>query len=71
MRLSGCPICESKKMKIVKGEVRFQTHKGEIVVPDVTRQKCLACGEEFFDHQANLVLDAYRRKNKAVAIASY
>lgn len=70
MRLSCCPICESKRMKIVKGKISFQTPEGEIIVPNVTRQKCLACGEEFFDHKANLVLDEYRRKKKTITIAS-
>ena len=68
MKLSYCPFCESRKMKIVKGEISFQTPKGVTVVPDVIRQKCLTCGEEFFDHHANLVLDEYRCKKKAVAI---
>lgn len=68
MRLSCCPICKSKKMKIVKGKISFQTPKGKTIVPNVTRQKCLTCGEEFFDHQANLVLDEYRCKKKAAAI---
>lgn len=70
MTLSFCPICESKKLKIVKGEICFQTHKAKIVIPNVTRQKCLDCGEEFFDHQANLILDKYRCKKSPVAITS-
>lgn len=63
MKLSRCPICESKKMKIVNGEISFQTPEGEVIVPNITRQRCLSCGEEFFNHQANLALDEFRGHN--------
>jgi hypothetical protein len=32
-----------------------------ISIPRVKRQKCFSCNEEFFDHQANLLIDPYRR----------
>ena len=70
MELSCCPICESNRIKIVKEKISFQTPEGGIVIPNVTRQKCLACDEEFFDHQANLVLDRYRGKKETVAMAA-
>jgi hypothetical protein len=38
----------------------FQTPEGKIVIPKITRQKCDNCGEEFFDHDPNKVLDQYR-----------
>jgi hypothetical protein len=37
------------------------------VVPDVQRQKCFSCKEEFFDHTANEKLDAYRRNRRVAA----
>ncbi len=69
MKLSRCPICESERIKVITGELTFQTHEGQTTIPNVKRQKCLSCGEEFFDHQANLVLDRYRCK-KALAACS-
>ncbi|OHB77374.1 MAG: hypothetical protein A2Z34_11580 [Planctomycetes bacterium RBG_16_59_8] len=37
-------------------------------IPNVRRQKCPSCGEEFFDEEANRVLDRYRGKRKRSAI---
>jgi YgiT-type zinc finger domain-containing protein len=60
MKLTICPICDSSKIKTVTSKMSFQTPDGEIVIPKITRQKCETCGEEFFDHEANEVLDQYR-----------
>jgi len=38
----------------------FKTPKGEISIPRVPRQQCDNCGEQFFDHAANEILDRYR-----------
>jgi YgiT-type zinc finger domain-containing protein len=42
-------------------------HGKKMAIPDVERQKCFSCGEEFFDHTSNEKLDAFRRKSKAAA----
>lgn len=60
MQLKICPNCNSRKIKILMGTMTFQTAKGAVTVPNVTREKCENCGEEFFDHAANAVLDQYR-----------
>lgn len=60
MKLTICPICDSSKIKTVTSKMSFQTCDGEVVIPKITRQKCENCGEEFFDHEANKVLDQYR-----------
>lgn len=62
MKITICPICDSNKIRTVTGEISFQTPDGKIVIPKITRQKCYDCGEEFFDHEANKVLDRYRGK---------
>lgn len=52
-------------LKTIVDEMFFQTPAGEVAIPEVTRVKCDDCGEEFFDHEANKVLDQYRgRSNK-------
>ena len=62
MNLTCCPICYSSKIKTVTGEISFKTPKGEITIPEVTRIKCDNCGEEFFNREANMMLDHYRGK---------
>jgi len=70
MNLTKCPICNSTELKTVTGELSFETAKGEVKIPEVTRIRCQVCHEEFFDHEANVILDHYRgqsnhSKNKA------
>lgn len=62
-------MCESLKIKIITGQITFKTADNKITVPEVTRTKCENCGEEFFDREANKVLDQYRKgiANKRVA----
>jgi len=60
MRISICPICGSNQIKAVNGKMTFKTPKGEISIPRVPRQQCDNCGEQFFDHAANAILDRYR-----------
>jgi YgiT-type zinc finger domain-containing protein len=62
MKLTYCPNCNSDKLKTVTGELSFETSKGEVKIPEVTRIRCEVCHEEFFDHEANVILDRYRGK---------
>lgn len=69
MKFSCCPICGANMIKVVSGKISFQTPRGKIIVPNITRQKCFACNEEFFNHQANLILDEYRCRKKLLKAA--
>lgn len=60
MKLTTCPICASRKIKVSTGAITFQAAKGVVSIPNVKREKCENCGEEFFDHVANVILDQYR-----------
>lgn len=60
MKLTICPICASRKTKIITGAITFQTARGAVSIPNVKREKCENCGEELFDHAANVILDQYR-----------
>ncbi len=62
MKISICPICGSKKLKVISGKMTFQMSRSETTIPRVTRPRCETCGEQFFDHEANKVLDHYRGK---------
>jgi DNA-directed RNA polymerase subunit RPC12/RpoP len=46
----------------------FETQKGKVTIPKVPRQRCNNCGEQFFDHESNIVLDRYRGKIKTKEI---
>ena len=63
MKLTRCPICESDQLREVSGKLSFQSHAGEVKIPKVTRTKCDTCGEEFFDREANKILDQYRGRS--------
>jgi YgiT-type zinc finger domain-containing protein len=60
MKINDCPMCGSKKLKVVSGKMVFQTPQGNVAIPRVTRQRCESCGEQFFDHESNKVLEQYR-----------
>ncbi len=64
MKLTICPNCASRKIKIIAGTLTFQTPKGAVTIPNVKREKCENCSEEFFDHAANVILDQYRGDSK-------
>jgi YgiT-type zinc finger domain-containing protein len=61
MNLKKCPLCGSLKIKQVQEEFKARVGKRTIVIPSVKRQKCASCGEEFFDREANIILDRYRK----------
>jgi len=62
MKILICPICGSDHIKAVSGSMTFKTPKGEVSIPKVSRQQCANCGEQFFDHESNVILDRYRGK---------
>ncbi len=67
MQLKKCPICGSPKIRRICEEFKATVQGKKMVIPNVERQKCSSCGEEFFDHASNEKLDAFRRKRKVAA----
>lgn len=62
--LKRCPVCDSSKIKqIVEDRVYFHKHK-KIEIPNVPREKCFSCGEQFFGPDSYDVINAYRNKKK-------
>lgn len=66
MEITICPICGSNQINSISGKMVFKTAEGEITIPKVPRQRCSNCSEEFFDHEANKVLDRHRGKKARI-----
>ncbi len=55
-----CPSCGSRKIKLVEGDY-FTTARGkQIVIPNVRRHECSACGEILLDYEAVKQIEACR-----------
>jgi YgiT-type zinc finger domain-containing protein len=63
MELKKCPLCGSNDLVKVTGAFTVPMKKKSILIPRVSRQKCVECGEEFFNHESNRELDRYRKPN--------
>ena len=61
MELKKCPLCGSNNLLKVTDPFMATLKKKSIIVPRVSRQKCPKCGEEYFNHEANVLLDRYRK----------
>ncbi len=55
----SCPICGSIKMKRVKKTLTFNTKKRKVKVPNLEFDACDSCKEQFFDEEANKIIDTY------------
>jgi YgiT-type zinc finger domain-containing protein len=62
-----CPLCGSTRIRRVREPVGFGRGRRRVVVRDVPFQRCLACREQFFDHESNLLIDreVERRRGRA------
>ncbi len=54
-----CPECGQIKLVWVTGDCTLLDGS---VVPNIRRLQCSSCKEDFFDHNAMSVIEAYRRK---------
>lgn len=57
--LTRCPSCGSRTIRRVRKPFRAQVGTRTVVIPDLEREICPECKEEFFDREANIVIDAY------------
>lgn len=55
----SCPMCGSIKIKRVKKTLTFNTKKGKVKVPNLEFDTCDSCKEQFFDEEANRIIDTY------------
>ena len=56
--LTKCPICGASQVEHVRESVELHPRGGAIRVPAVEFDRCLKCGETFFDHNASQKIDA-------------
>ena len=59
IELRACPNCGSRSIKRVRKSFRAKLKARLIIVPDVEREICPECKEEYFDRDANIAIDAY------------
>jgi len=55
-----CPSCGSRKIKLVEGDYLTTTRGKRIMVPNVRRHECPACGEVLFDYEAVKQIESCR-----------
>ncbi|MFI5378226.1 MAG: YgiT-type zinc finger protein [Tepidisphaerales bacterium] len=56
--MTKCPICGGDQIERVRESVELHPRGGAICVPDVEFDRCVKCGEMFFDHTASQKIDA-------------
>lgn len=59
MKLTKCPVCGTKKLRFIRAAFKANLPGGSLTIPSVPRQRCARCVEEFFDREANRILDQY------------
>lgn len=57
--LTRCPNCRSRGIRRMRKPFRARVGMRTVTIPDLEREVCPDCREEFFDREANIVIDAY------------
>lgn len=57
--LTRCPSCGSRSIRRMRKTFRARVKTRVFTIPDVEREICPECKEEFFDREANIAIDAY------------
>ena len=57
--LTRCPSCGSRTIRRVQKPFRARVGTRVVTVPNLEREICAECKEEFFDREANIAIDAY------------
>ncbi|MFQ5630834.1 MAG: YgiT-type zinc finger protein [bacterium] len=57
MQFTECPLCGSSAIKKKKGSYAFTIKNEKVATPVITYWGCPACGEAFFDREANKRID--------------
>ncbi len=52
-------MCGNIKIKRVKKTLTFNTKKGKVKVSNLVFDECDSCKEQFFDEEANKIIDTY------------
>lgn len=54
-----CPSCGSRSIRRMQKPFRVRVKTRVVTMPDLEREICSECKEEFFDREANIAIDAY------------
>jgi YgiT-type zinc finger domain-containing protein len=57
--LRRCPNCGSRNIKRVAKPFRARVGTRTVAISKLEREVCPDCKEEFFDREANIVIDEY------------
>jgi len=57
--LTRCPSCGSRSIRRMRKPFRVRVGARTITIPDLEREICAKCKEEFFDREANITIDTY------------
>ena len=70
LKLTKCPFCNSSNFKEIIEDRVYEKQGKKVVVPNVPREKCFSCGEQFFGPVACQIIDDFfekkEKKRKAV-----
>ncbi len=64
MQFQECPLCGSPTIQKIKGRHAFIIKSEKTKTPIIQYWKCPNCGEAFFDHEANRIIDEALLKNR-------
>ena len=57
--LTRCPNCGSRNIRRERKPFRARVGARVVIVPNIEREICPDCKEEFFDREANIAIDTY------------
>lgn len=60
-------MCNSSDIKYVIEDRVYKLKDGIVRIPDVPKNKCFSCGEQFFGPESYEVINAFSSKKKAAA----
>lgn len=59
LTITICPICDSKKMKKIMGDLSCEKIKHLFTVPNIVYYFCENCGEKLTDAENEIKIDQY------------
>lgn len=66
--LVRCPRCGSRNIRRVTKSFHARVGTRQVTIPNIEREICADCKEEFFDREANIAIDEYcfgRKRKRA------
>ena len=64
IKLTTCPMCGSANIKYVIEDRVYKVKNDIVRIPNVPRNKCFSCGEQFFGPESYEVINSFSIKKK-------